>query len=153
MYRKEFVDIHDSPSVPDRDNEEEARQNYVYDPLPARSNPPIGPNLLMHLFQHPEHADVQPVLYGKIPRKLRDRLEPCPVKGSAVGWGVHFTEGVDWVALFSYGCIGFSCSLIFAVAWSIARGDIQSGFAIGSFMVAFVGFCLGFAPTEIRLGT
>ena len=38
----------------------------------------------MHLFQHPEHADVEPVMYRKIPKKLRDRLQACPVKGSTV---------------------------------------------------------------------
>lgn len=146
------MDIHDNPSVPDREDKEQAKQNYIYDPLPAHSNPPIGPNLLMHMFQHPEHADAEPVLYRKFPKKLRARLEPCPVKGSAIGWGVHFTEGVDWVALFAYGCIGFSCALVFSVAWSIARGDIQSGFAVGSFMLTFVGFCLGIARTEIQLG-
>lgn len=152
VYRNEFVDIHDNPSVPDREDKEHAKQNYTYDPLPAHSNPPIGPNLLMHMFQHPEHADAEPVLYRKIPKKLHAKLEPCPVKGSAIGWGVHFTEGVDWVVLFAYGCIGFSSALVFAMAWSIARGDIQSGFAVGSFMVTFVGFCLGIARTEIQLG-
>ena len=91
-------------------------------------------------------------MYRKIPKKLRGRLEACRIKGSAVGWGVHFTEGVNWVALFSYGCVGFFCALVFAVAWSTARGDIQSGFAIGTFMVTFVGFCLGIARTEIQLG-
>lgn len=146
------MDVRQNPSVPDRDDKEVAKQNYSYEPLPAQTIPPIGPNLLMHLFQHPDHADVEPVIYRKIPKKLRARLEACPVKGSAVGWGVHFTEGVNWVALFAYGCIGFSCALIFAVAWSIVRGDIQSGFAIGSFMVTFVGFCLGIARTEIQLG-
>lgn len=91
-------------------------------------------------------------MYRKIPKKLRDTLQACPVKGSSVGWGVHFTEGVNWVALFSYGCIGFFFALIFAVAWSIARGDIQSGFAMGSFMVAFLVFCLGIAQTEVQFG-
>lgn len=153
MYRNELVDVHDSPSVPDREDKDQARQNYIYHPLPAETNPPIGPNLLMHLFQHPEHADVEPTILRKIPKKLRTRLEACPVKGSAVGWGLQFTEGVNWVALFVYGCGGFVCALVFAVAWSLARGDIQSGFAIGSFLVAFVGFCLGIARTEIQLGT
>lgn len=126
--------------------------NYIYNPLPAELNPPIGTNLLMHLYQNPEHADVEPVMYNKIPKKLRDKLQVCPVKGSAVGWGVHFTEGVDWLVLFSCGCVGFLFALVFSVAWSIARGDIQSGFAMGSFIVAFVIFCLGVAQTEVQLG-
>lgn len=91
-------------------------------------------------------------MYRRIPKKLRAKLEPCPVKGSAVGWGVQFTEGVDWVALFACGLVGFLCALVFSAAWSIVRGDIQSGFAMGSFMVPFVIFCLGIAQTEIQLG-
>lgn len=126
--------------------------HYIYNPLPANPNPPIGANLLMHLFQNPTHADVEPIMHRRIPKKLRDRLEPCSVKGSAVGWGLQFVEGVDWVILFCYGCLGFFSALVLAVAWSIARADIQSGFAMGGFVVTFVIFCLGVAQTEVQLG-
>lgn len=147
------MDIHRSPSVPDREDNEEERHNYIYDPRPAKHNPPVGSNLLMHYFEHPEHADVGVDIYDKIPKKLRTRLEACPIKGSSVGWGVHFTEGVNWTILFAYGCVGFICALVFAVAWSTARADIQSGFAIAGFIVTFTLFCLGIARTEIALGT
>ncbi|KAK2598817.1 hypothetical protein N8I77_012204 [Diaporthe amygdali] len=153
MYRNALVDIKESPSVPDLEDKQGAEENYSYQPLPAETNPPIGPNLLMHLFKHPEDADVELVIYRKIPKKLRDKLEACPLKGTAVGWGVHFTEGINWFALFTCGCIGFTGALVFAVAWSTARGDIQSGFAIGGFIVTFMLFCLGIARTEIELGT
>ncbi|KAG8157376.1 hypothetical protein KVR01_012760 [Diaporthe batatas] len=152
VYKNELIDVHDCPSVPDRDDQDQAKMNYTYNPLPAELNPPIGTNLLMHLYQNPTHADVEPFMYRKIPKKLGDRLAACPDKGSAVGWGVRFTEGVDWSVLFCYGCVGFLFALVFAMAWSIARGDIQSGFAVGSFMVAFVIFCLGIAQTEVQLG-
>lgn len=150
MYKKELVDIHETPSVPDLEDMEEAGRNYSYDPLPAQTNPPIGSKLLMHLFQNPDHANFEPILYRKIPKKLRCRLEACPVKGSAVGWGVHFGEGINGRALFAYGCIGFFCALVFSVAWSMARDDIQSGFAIGGFIVTFLGFCLAIARLEIQ---
>lgn len=124
-------------------------QDYSYDPVPAETNPPIGPNLLMHLFEHPEDAEVLPVLFRKIPKRLRDKLEPCPVKGSAVGWGVQFIEGVDWFVVFLCGCVVFTLAFIFAVVWSIVRRDIQGGFAIAGFMLAFLGFCFGVTQNDL----
>lgn len=124
-------------------------QDYSYDPVPAETNPPIGPNLLMHLFAHPEDAEVLPVLFRKIPKRLRDKLEPCPVKGSAVGWGVQFVEGIDWFVVFLCGCVGFTLAFIFAVVWSIIRRDIQGGFAIAAFMLAFLGFCFGVTQNDL----
>lgn len=124
-------------------------QDYSYDPTPAKTNPPIGPNLLAHLFEHPEDAEVLPVLFRKIPKRLRDKLEPCPVKGSAEGWGVQFAEGIDWFVVLLCGCMGFTLTLIFAVVWSIVRGDVQGGFAIAGFMLAFLGFCFGVTQNEL----
>lgn len=46
--------------------------------------------------------------------------EACRVKDTLVGWGVHFIKRIDWVAISSYGCVGFSCSLTFAMAWCVA---------------------------------
>lgn len=104
----------------------------------------------MHLFEHPECAGVLPVLFRKIPKKLNNKLEPCPLNGS-VGWGVQFVEGVDWFVVFLCGCVGFALALILAVIWSTIRGDVQGGFAIAGFMLAFLGFCLGVVRTEIGL--
>ncbi|KAF3762566.1 hypothetical protein M406DRAFT_341767 [Cryphonectria parasitica EP155] len=145
MYKSKLVDIHIHPAIPPED---QARQNYTYEPLPAETIPPIGPNLLMHLFEHPDHAEILPILYKKIPQKLRAQLEACPIKGSAVGWGLQFVEGTNWFHVFLCGCLGFISALLFAVVWSIVRRDIQGGFAISGFMLAFLGFCLGIARTE-----
>ncbi|CAJ2507789.1 Uu.00g089750.m01.CDS01 [Anthostomella pinea] len=69
---------------------------YAYDPTPADAIPPIGQNMLMHLFEHPGYADVTLFLYDRSPRKLRRQLEACPRRGSSVGWDVRFVEGLDW---------------------------------------------------------
>jgi hypothetical protein len=112
--------------------------------------PPVGPNMLMHLLEHPEDAEALPVLYRRIPKKLRLKLEPCPVKGSAVGWGLHFVEGLNWFVVFVYGCFAFVVSLLLAVAWAEIRNDVQGGFAIGGFMLAFLLFCAGITHQEIQ---
>ncbi|KAI0115767.1 hypothetical protein GGR51DRAFT_546095 [Nemania sp. FL0031] len=137
VFRNKLVDIRVSPSMPTRSND------YTYDPMPPDVIPPIGPNLLMHLFENPDHADVTLFLYRRFPKKLRAQLEACSMKGSSIGWGIEFVEGVDWYAVFVLGCLGFLFCLVFAVAWSAAKGDVQGGFGIASFLLAFFVFCGG----------
>ncbi|KAI8628488.1 hypothetical protein F5Y19DRAFT_438091 [Xylariaceae sp. FL1651] len=141
VFRNKLVDVRHCPSIPDATNT--AVTEYTYDPIPPEAIPPIGPNMLMHLFEHPDHADVTLFLYNRFPKKLRAQLEACPMKGSSVGWGVEFVEGLDWFAVFVAGCIGFFLCLIVAISWSTARGDVQGGFGIASFLLAFLAFCGG----------
>ncbi|KAL5888219.1 hypothetical protein ACKVWC_003488 [Pyricularia oryzae] len=140
VYQSELVDIQQCPSMPPN------LLDYLYEP--AESNPPVGPNLLMHLFEHPDHAEVLPVLFRRIPKKL-SRLQACQRTGSSVGWGIQIHEGLDWVALFYCGCVGFAACLITAVAWTVVRDDLQGGFAIASFMLAFLAFCAGMVHSEV----
>lgn len=148
MYHSQLVDIQKCPDIP---TEAQAYDSYSFDPLPAETNPPIGPNLLTHLLEHPEDAEVLPVLYRKIPKKLRAKLQACPKKGSAVGWGIEFVEGLNWFTVFLCGCVGFVVALLSAIIWSVVQSDVQGGFAIAGFMLAFLGFCLGIARTEIQM--
>ncbi|KAJ2998137.1 hypothetical protein NUW58_g418 [Xylaria curta] len=134
VFRNKLVDVRACPSMPTPGNE------YAYDP--TDTIPPIGSNMLMHLFENPEHADVTLFLYNRFPKKLRAQLEACPLKGSSIGWGVEFVEGVDWHIVFAVSCLGFLFCLIFAVAWAATKGDIQGGFGIASFLLAFVVFCI-----------
>ncbi|KAI1748825.1 hypothetical protein F4782DRAFT_515862 [Xylaria castorea] len=137
VFRNKLVDVRVCPSLPTASND------YIYDPMPPDVIPPIGPNLLMHLFENPDHADVTLFLYKRFPKKLRAQLEACSTKGSSIGWGVEFVEGVDWYAVFVSGLLGFLFCLLFAVAWSAARGDVQGGFGIASFLLTFFIFCGG----------
>ncbi|KAI1736294.1 hypothetical protein F4680DRAFT_461201 [Xylaria scruposa] len=137
VFRNRLVDVRDCPSLPTTSND------YTYDPMPPDVIPPIGPNLLTHLLENPDHADVTMFLYKRFPKKLRGQLEACPTKGSSIGWGVEFVEGVNSYVVFVSGFLGFLFSLLFAVAWSAARGDVQGGFGIASFLFTFLVFCGG----------
>ncbi|KAI0183816.1 hypothetical protein EV127DRAFT_254931 [Xylaria flabelliformis] len=137
VFRNKLVDVRACPSLPTASND------YTYDPMPPDVIPPIGPNLLMHLFENPDHADVTLFLYKRFPKKMRAQLEACPTKGSSIGWGVEFVEGVNWYAVFMSGLLGFVFCLLFAVAWSAAKGDVQGGFGIASFLLTFFVFCGG----------
>lgn len=139
MFREAISDIRSRPAVPPA----ERKQDYFYDPMPADLVPPIGPNILVHMFENPNHAGVLPDLYKKVPKKLRERLEPCQQKGTAMGWGIQFVEGIDTLMFFICGCIGFILCLLVALTWTIVKDDVQGGFGIGGFLLAFLVFCGG----------
>lgn len=147
MYSSGLVDIKSCPSVPP---DGLAQGEYAYDPMPAEVVPPIGPNHLAHLFEYPDHAEVTPVLWNRVPRKLRAQLRACPIKGVSTGWGLHFTEGMEWLVFFAYGCLGFGACLLLAVVWSAVLGDVQGGFSIAGFLLAFLVFCGGIAHSAVH---
>ncbi|KAI3558400.1 hypothetical protein CABS03_02440 [Colletotrichum abscissum] len=134
LFRTQLVNISRSsflPIGPDFDHET------------ADTEPPIGVNLMMHLFEYPDHADIFPVLFKRIPRKMRERLQPCPVKGSSDGWGMQFVETPNELYVFMFGCAGFLLCLAISVTWTLVKSDVQGGFAIGGFALAFTLFCGG----------
>ncbi|KAF2962749.1 hypothetical protein GQX73_g10821 [Xylaria multiplex] len=137
VFRNKLVDVRVCPSMPTASNE------YAYDPVPPDAIPPIGSNLLMHFFENPDCADVTLLLYNRFPKKLRAQLEACPIKGSSIGWGIEFVEGVNWRNVFVATFLGFIFCSIFAVAWAATKGDIQGGFGIASFILAFFITCSG----------
>jgi len=52
------------------------------------------------------------------------------------GWGVYVIEGPNWRAISWVGAVVMSASVVVAVAWSWGRGDVGTGFTVGSFVVA-----------------
>jgi hypothetical protein len=56
---------------------------------------------------------------------------------------MQLAEGVSAWLLFWSGCAAFGVALAVAVGWSVLRGDVQGGFAIAGFLVAFLLFCVG----------
>ncbi|KAF7527533.1 hypothetical protein G7054_g10433 [Neopestalotiopsis clavispora] len=139
VHRMELADIRDHSALPPG----EMSSQYNYDPMPADLMPPIGSNLLAHLMENPTHAGCLPDLYKRIPKKLQDRLSPCPQKGSSLGWGLGFVEGVDAFIFFLCGCLGFLICLLVALIWTIGKSDIQGGFGVGAFLLSFMVFCGG----------
>ncbi|KAI1459953.1 hypothetical protein F4805DRAFT_419303 [Annulohypoxylon moriforme] len=145
LFRNSLVDIKPGDSIPPP---EQLNSNYMFERVD--SFPPIGSNMLMHLFSNPEDADVLPILYQRIPKKMRLKLAACPIKGSAIGWGVRFVEGLDWFILFIYGCAGFALCLIMAVSWTVAKNDVQGGFTMAGVMVPICAFTVGYL--QVALG-
>ncbi|KAK7943291.1 uncharacterized protein PG986_012404 [Apiospora aurea] len=78
MYRWDLTDIRSQPALPP----ETLQTEYIYDPMPAELIPPTGSNLLVHFFEHPTHAGVLPDLYRPVPKRLREKLSPCPQRAA-----------------------------------------------------------------------
>ncbi|VUC28994.1 unnamed protein product [Clonostachys rosea] len=136
VFENSLVNVQLKPSLPTG----QYLQQYNFEPLEADIIPPIGPNLMMHYFEHPDHADVVPVLFRRIPKKLHEKLSACPVKKSSVGWGMHLVEGADTFLIFCFGLGAFAIALVVALAWSIIKSDVQGGFAISVFVLSLLLF-------------
>ncbi|KAI0376042.1 hypothetical protein F5Y04DRAFT_293246 [Hypomontagnella monticulosa] len=145
VHRTDLADIRSAPAIPP----ETLRDEYQYDPMPAQLLPPIGPNMLVHFFENPTHAGVLPDLYKRIPKKLRHKLTPCQVTGMSTGWGLQIVEGIDTFVFFICGCGCFLICLVVAISWSAAKQDIQGGFGIGGFLLAFMVFCGGIVHSSL----
>lgn len=113
--------------------------------------PPIGPNLLMHLYEHPEDAEPILALFQKLPWKLRYRLEARPQRGWRQGWGVQLIERVSWLKLFACGLIAFSVSLVLGIVWAVVRNDVQGGFGIAGMVLSFELFSVGTVQAALVL--
>ena len=112
---------------------ESLASEFTYSPMPAEFIPPIGPNYLKHIFHNPEDANDLPVCLTKMPKKLRQQLAACPIKGVSSGWGISLIEGVSWLKVCIAAFTACAASPALGTSWSVMRNDIQGGFGVASF--------------------
>lgn len=144
---RDLADVRKVPSIP----HESLYSEYEYFPMPAEFIPPVGSNLLLHLYEHPDHAEDTGLLLRRIPKKLRRRLEPSATRGSSLGWGLQFVEGLDWHKLLLYSFCGFLASLVVGVGWASAKGDVQGGFGIAAVLLTFMVLVVSIVQTGLEL--
>ncbi|OTB04211.1 hypothetical protein M426DRAFT_321063 [Hypoxylon sp. CI-4A] len=149
VYNTDIADVRSHPTLPPGT----LSNQYTYDPVPPDLMPPIGSKLLVHLMENPTHASVLPELYKGVPKKLREKLSPCPRRGTSDGWGLAFNEGVDIFMFFLYGCAGFLVCLAAALIWTTIRNDIQGGTGLGAFLLTFMVFCGGLVHSSVTSNT
>ncbi|KAF7507687.1 hypothetical protein GJ744_010240 [Endocarpon pusillum] len=138
LHRKSIVDIRKRDDIPPEDRKDE----YQYRPIPAEVIPPVGRNYLMHIYHHPEDADSETVCLTRFPKRVKERLK---LGGTdvPVGWGIEFVEGVHWNKVWCFGFAIVLISLVMGIVWSCVKRDVQSGFGIAGFMMAFLTFMVG----------
>jgi hypothetical protein len=137
LHRKSLVDIRKRDDIPPAD-----RNEYRYQPLPAEVIPPVGKNFLMHIYNHPEDADQETVCLTRFPKRIKERLK----LGEAdvpIGWGIEFVEGIHWKKVWCFGFAIVLLSLSTGIVWSCTKEDVQGGFGIAGFMMAFLMFTVG----------
>lgn len=127
----------------------EARKNeYLYHPCDLL--PPVGENLMTHLFHHPHEANEKAITFLRAPKKRKQRLSVCPQIGTNVGWGIHLDEGYSITRLWLLALATFLfSSLIFAIAWSILKHDVQGAFAVAAYFVTLAGLGAGSVQSYI----
>ena len=134
MYEKSLVDIRALDVIPPED----LSASYCYER--SKLKPPIGSNLLMHFFHHPEDASAITPCFQKIPKKRKEKLSVCPVKGISPGWGLCFHEGWSWRKILAWSCLMFVLSSIgvCVLYWKFEH-KMQDAIALGTFMLACFG--------------
>jgi hypothetical protein len=112
--------------------------------FPSDLIPPVGSHYLMHLFHHAEDYEDELITYKRIPKKRGVKLRVPDREDTCMGWGIHLVEGFlphrIWTLLTSF--FGF-VSFVFAVAWSVKKGDIQGAFGIAAYVAAMGTLVLG----------
>lgn len=140
LYRKCLVDVRKYDDIPPPDRKDE----YHYSPMPAKVFPPIGSNRLMHIFNHPDHVDGETICLNRFPKRINGRLGSSANGSHAVvGWGIEFVEGRHWKKVWGIGCVVAVLSLFLGTLWSCRTGDVQGGFAIAGYVMAFLLFIMG----------
>ncbi|KAL8626868.1 hypothetical protein Q9189_007437 [Teloschistes chrysophthalmus] len=144
LHPRDLVDIRKVPDMPS----ERRKDEYVYQACDLL--PPVGENLMTHLFHHPHEANEKAITFLRSPKKRKQRLAVCPQAGTNLGWGIHLIEGYAMTRVWSLAFVMFLVSsMVFAIAWSVLEHDVQGAFAIAAYVVALVGLGVGTLQTYI----
>lgn len=121
------------------------------DPAPkSRSRrrlvPVLGPKMLKGDFLSPHMiAAGQRTTLRQLPKRLggRGELKATP-DDLAIGWGLHLEEDWHWPTIYFYTLVIVVSSLVFGIAWSTIKNDIQGAFAVSGFVLTFGAMLLGY---------
>ncbi|KAI4261663.1 MAG: hypothetical protein L6R42_003141 [Xanthoria sp. 1 TBL-2021] len=145
LHPKDLVDVRKVPDMPPESRKEE----YVYQSCDLI--PPIGENLMTHLFHHPHEANEKAITFIRSPKKRKQRLAVCAQMGTSLGWGIHLVEGWAWtrILLLSLALLLLG-SLVFAISWSVLKHDLQGAFGVAAYLVALVALSIGTVQAYIN---
>ncbi|KAI4113435.1 MAG: hypothetical protein LQ345_005585 [Seirophora villosa] len=145
LHPRDLVDVRKVPDMPP----EGKREEYVYQACDLI--PPIGENLMTHLFHHPHEANEKAITLQRSPKKRKERLAICPQMGTNVGWGIQLVENWAMTKVWLLACTIFVLSgLIFAIAWSVLKHDLQGAFGVAAFFTTLAGLAIGTVQAYIN---
>lgn len=119
-------------------------KNYHYSPKPPQLIPPVGQRHMAWLLAHPEYAKDELIVLDRLPKSsvrlrelLQDRNSIMPQ------YGLSIAEDLDLkkIAVLLFFATS-ATSVIIGALWSMYGWDIQSSFAVGSYILTLltVGF-------------
>ncbi len=128
---------------------ESRKEEYLYQTCDLI--PPIGENLMTHLFHHPHEANERAITFIRSPKKRKQRLVVCPQIGTSLGWGIHLVECWAWTKIWLLSLTLFLLSsLVFAISWSVLKHDLQGAFGVAAYFVALVALGIGTVQAYIN---
>ena len=124
-----------------------------YQPCYRSTNPPVSENLLTHYYHHPYDADDALVWFHRIPKKLRRRVAVDGERRAALGWGMYFVEGFDLTKYWIVSIVVLLVSSSVEICYSVLADNVQSGFAVASFLMTLFACVTGTLQSSIFLST
>lgn len=139
VHRNRFADIRATPSMPpassSANGKSPSQHPYTFEAVDLI--PPVGSHYLLHLFKHPEDYDGELITYLRAPKR-RERLE------FGMGWGINLVEGFLAQKVWAVIMAGFGAgSAVFAVLWTVKKGDVQGAFGVAGWLVTLAALVLG----------
>ena len=148
-----FAEVHRHKEVCDKDcvcippPERVESDEYDCSPSPTvrpTQVPVIGTNRLTHYFIKPHsfHGPQRTIL-NQLPKRAQGPLSTSQ-DSMELGWGIHIQEGWHWRSIYFVAVVVFVIGgLVFGIAWSVAKEDIQSAFYIAATWVAMAPLLFG----------
>lgn len=128
------------------------KQKYLYSPCSADIHNPVLRYPYLHsLFESGNHLDG--FWTDRTPKKMGSILEYHFAERPVIGWGVNIIEGPNWYALMVLATLFVFMTFLLAMIYSLARGDVSSGFTMGSFLLAGGTLLITLVVTMVIHGT
>jgi hypothetical protein len=89
---------------------------YWYEPSPAKLDPPIPRNAMMHFYHSPQEAGTTRLFLDSLPKR-NECLQLGTGNAYKIGWGLSYKEEISWPMIITVeGVIG-----AFSLAWFMAH--------------------------------
>ena len=117
--------------------------HYSYSPTPITMEPPIGHDTMLHCFRCPEVCSKSDFCLKRFPGHLYPDVTVDNDSDEGIAWGVELVEGREWAFLWIISFLVMSCSVAFGVVYTVVMRDVQGGFTVAGFIVAFGASLVG----------
>lgn len=100
----------------------------------SSTSPAVGPNYLLHYFEHPDHIKTgQRLAVRYVPLRIGARLATREDE-MREAWGLYFEEGWHLRTICTVvSVLLLIASLLFGVIWTLVKSDIQGGFGVAGY--------------------